>query len=347
MRTKRDKRKLSEYPVEIDSPTPSPNVDMLELLESSSANTKTSRRNVSSFISERKSNTIMNNFQDYIPDDNHILEMQTMAGNTFKNLLETLKSVLNDANIVFTEKGLKIAAVDSKEYALVHLFMEAEKFQLYHIKVKKLTLGIDVETLHRSIKTNKSNDQMCFIVKKDNPGTLEVSYENFAKGTRVTDKIKLLRLGEYQINHQIDYKSIFDIDSVNFQNICKEMAAFQATLLEIKSIGDKLIFRNLNGNNMREVEVRVGNGDEDEEESSSNYQKWKRNSVSSSESDQESAQGVFILKFLKSFAKAASLSPKVKIYLKNDSPLICEYSVSDLGTLRYVLTSEDVESIPE
>lgn len=295
---------------------------------------------ISEAVTGPSSKSIVNSFQDYVPDDNHLLEMQTLAGSTFKNLLETLKAVLNDANIVFTAQGLKIAAVDTKKYALVHLFMDANKFQFYHLKVEQLTLGIDVETLHRSIKTNKSNDLMCFIVKKDNPDFLEVSYENFTKGTHVADRIKLLRLKEYKIYDRIEYKTPPEMESIIFQNICKEMATLQANLLEIKSVGDKLIFRNLDGNNMRVVTVRVGNSDEEVDYDEDNYMvRWKQRPEGSPGED---AQGVFLLKFLKSFAKAASLSSKVKIYLKNDSPLICEYSVADLGTLRYVLSSEEI-----
>ena len=267
-------------------------------------------------------NNVVNNFKEYVPDENHLLEMRTVAGNTFKNLLDTLKTVLNDANIVFTEKGLKLASVDTNKHALVHLFMEANSFEFYHCK-QKLVLGIDIESLHRTIKTNKLNDLMCFIVRKDNPGYLEVSFENCLKGTRVSDQIKLLSLREYNIFDKIEYILPPEMDSQSFQNICREMASFGANLLEIKSIGDKLIFSNLDGNTRRQVVVRVGNGDE------------------SSTSAKPDASGVFLLRFLKSFAKAASLSPRVRIYLKNESPLICEYSVAGLGTLKYVLSCEE------
>jgi len=290
-------------------------------------------------ISEKVStnpNSVVDSFKEYVPDDNHLLEMRTVSGNTFKNLLDTLKAVLTDANIVFTEKGLKLAAVDSKKYALVHLFMDASSFEFYHCK-QRLVLGIDIESLHRTIKTNKSNDLMCFIVRKDKPGFLEVSFENFLKGTKVSDTIKLLSLKEYKICDKIEYKLPPEMDSQSFQNICREMASFQATMLEIKSIGDELIFSNIDGNTKREVTVRVSNGDD---MTSFSGNPWEKSHPISKTED---ARGVFPLRFLKSFAKAASLSPRVRIYLKNESPLICEYSVAGLGTLKYVLSHEDAE----
>jgi Proliferating cell nuclear antigen, C-terminal domain len=53
----------------------------------------------------------------------------------------------------------------------------------------------------------------------------------------------------------------------------------------------------------------------------------------------EIIQGVFNLKFLLLFTKATSLSNTVSIYLKNDYPLILEYSVGVLGTLKFVLSN--------
>lgn len=269
------------------------------------------------------------NFKEYVPDPNHLLEVRTLAGNTFKNLLDTLKAVLNEANIVFTDKGLKLAAVDTNKHALVHLFMEAQSFEFYHCK-QKLVLGIDIERLHRTIKTNKLNDLMCFILRKDDPSYLEVSFENFQKGTHVSDRIKLLALQEYNIYDKIEYKMPPEMDSQSFQNICREMAGFHATLLEIQSVGNELIFSNVDGDTRRRVVVKVSNG----EDPTGTYQ--------TQENHDNDAKGVFMLKFLKSFARAANLSPHVRIYLKNEKPLICEYSVASLGTLKYVLTSEDI-----
>src|SRR5947209_3130243 len=105
------------------------------------------------------------NFTQYVPDPDHLLEVRTEYGNIFKSLLDTLKSVLNDANIVFTEKGLKLCSVDSQLHALVHLFMDAEKFEFYHC-TEKLVLGVDIDLLYRTIKTNKMNDLMCLSIHK-------------------------------------------------------------------------------------------------------------------------------------------------------------------------------------
>ena len=254
---------------------------------------------------------------EIVADPNHILEVRTYSGNIFKNLLDTLKAVLNEANIVFSDQGLKLAAVDTNKFALVHLFMEASSFEFYHCRQQKLTLGVDIEKLHKTIKTVKVNDQMCFVVKESNPSYLEITFEN-QRGDRSTDKIKLLSLDDYGIKDNIKYDEPPKIESAVFQSICRDMSSLHATLLEIQIKGDRLLFRNLDGEQERILNMKI--------ETQGNY---------------EDVRGVYQLKFLKSFAKAANLSPQVKLYMRNECPLICEYTVSNLGLLRYVLAGEE------
>jgi proliferating cell nuclear antigen len=270
----------------------------------------------------------MLNFTEYVPDPDHLLEVRTEYGNIFKSLLDTLKAVLNDANIVFTSEGLKIVSVDSHKHALVHLFMDAEKFEFFHCK-EKLVLGVDIDLLYRTIKTNKMNDLMCLVVHKDKKDVLKISFENEQKKTCVRDEISLLNLKEFNISSEaLEYPRVSKMDSQLFQNICREISGFQATFLEIRNEGDKLVFTNKNGTTMRTVEVGIG--------SSVDLDGNIRYAISPPA--QESVGGIFSLRFLKSFAKAANLCPEVKIYLKKDAPLICEYAVANLGSLKYLLS---------
>ena len=275
--------------------------------------------------SEMPSNVEKNavNLKDYEPDENNVLEVRTISGNVFKNLLDTLKVVLHEANLVFTEKGLKLASVDAHQHAVVYLQMAFTAFQYYHIKQKQV-LGVDIDVLHRSMKTNRFNDMMCFIVRKDERHILEIIYENSAKKTRVVDRIVLKLLPECRILDGIPYGPPAEFDSVIFQNICREMtvAAFGANYLEIESTGGQIMFRNKDGSTKREVIIRL---DENED-------------IKYTEEDR--AIGVFKLGFLKSFAKASNLSNKVRIYLQTGDPLILEYDVSNFGTLKYLLRPE-------
>ena len=246
----------------------------------------------------------------------HLLELRTLAGNTFKNLLDDLKPVLIEANIEFTERGLKLAAVDTQKNAFVHLKMDASVFEFYHCP-ERIVIGIDIDKLHRTIKTNKSNDLMYMIVRRDNRSQLEIRFNHAQQKAKNT--IDLLSLEESDIRDTIEYTVASEMDALCFQNICREMSTFHATLVEIQSINNELIFENKDGDVIRTVSVNVHAPD--------------------TARDLPPARGVFLLKFLKHFAKSANLSRTVKLYLSDHVPLACEYNIGNLGTVMYLLSS--------
>jgi hypothetical protein len=51
-------------------------------------------------------------------------------------------------------------------------------------------------------------------------------------------------------------------------------------------------------------------------------------------------QGIFSLKYLTLFTKCTNLSNVVQIYLKNDYPLIIEYTVASLGKIKLCLSPQ-------
>lgn len=52
---------------------------------------------------------------------------------------------------------------------------------------------------------------------------------------------------------------------------------------------------------------------------------------------QERVSNVFSLTFLKSFNKAAPLSDMVKLSFNEDTPLVVEYTMEGLGSLKFYL----------
>jgi len=271
-------------------------------------------------INSENGNSCEINYNEYVPPEDVILEVRTVSGMTFKNLLDTLKAVLSEANIIFTQQGLKLVVVDSKTRAVVHLLMEREYFEFYHCMEEKIIIGIDIDLLYRTIKTNKTNDLLCLSVNKNNRHILEISFENLQKGTKTSDQLSLKSLRETIITDKIKYPLPTEMDSMSFQNICKEMSSFGATLLKIEYKDNMLVFSNKDGEPKRKVSVRIKDN---------NSKKFPPQ------------RGTFSLSFLKPFTKAASLSQKVKIYLKTNEPLTCEYSIDNLGTLKYLLSPEE------
>ena len=96
--------------------------------------------------------------------------------------------------------------------------------------------------------------------------------------------------------------------------------------LEIKCFGSQLVL-SCDGN-IGSDEVVISEGDAE-----------GGLEMESKPDDEEIVQGKFELKYLIMFTKATNLNSQVKLYLKNDYPLILEYAIGTLGSVKFFLAS--------
>ena len=62
----------------------------------------------------------------------YILELKTVQSSAIRVLIEALKEILTDVNIIFDSTGMKIMAMDSAHTVLVYLKLEHDKFEYYY-----------------------------------------------------------------------------------------------------------------------------------------------------------------------------------------------------------------------
>ncbi|NDB86628.1 MAG: hypothetical protein EB127_28635, partial [Alphaproteobacteria bacterium] len=74
------------------------------------------------------------------PSPNNILEIKTVQASTFKQVIDALKEILMDVNLEFDETGMKIVALDNTHVVLVHLKLDADKFETFFCE-KKVYVG--------------------------------------------------------------------------------------------------------------------------------------------------------------------------------------------------------------
>jgi proliferating cell nuclear antigen len=242
------------------------------------------------------------------------IKLRTVKSTAIRVLFESLKEVLTDVNINFTQEHMKISEMDGSKKAMVHLKLETEKFEDYYCE-NDINLGVNMTSLFKLIKATNSNDTISLFVEKDEPSKLQIRIEN-------TDKITTYKYRLLQIENKgftilaKEFDSVITLPSSDFQKICRDMNNMGAENVEIKSIDDKLVF-SCRGD-IADQETIVG----------SNHK---------SDKTKQLVQGVFSLKFLLLFTKATNLCNTIDIYLVNDYPIIIEYSVSALGTVRFLL----------
>ncbi len=253
--------------------------------------------------------------------DKNILEIKTVQASAFRILVEALKEILTDANFECDETGIKMIAMDSSRTVLVHLKLQADKFESYVCKEKKV-LGISMINLFRVIKTMNNNDTLTLFLEKEKDSVLGIKIENSEKNTTSTFHLNLMDLHVDNIQiPSVEFESVITMPSTDFQKIIRDMHNY-ADLIDIKSVEDHLIF-SCKGDFCSQ-ETIIG-----ETQTGMNFAKNKK--------PDEIIQGEFALKHLVLFGKCTNLCNSIQMFLKNDYPLVIKYTVASLGEIKLCL----------
>jgi proliferating cell nuclear antigen len=257
-------------------------------------------------------------------DNEYALKFKTVQSTPFRVLIEALKDILTEANFVFEKDGMKITAMDPSHTVLVHLKLKAENFEAYYCP-KKLVLGIYMLNFYKLIKTMSNNDTLTLFVLKSELNSLGIKIENSEKNQKTTYTLDLMDIDEESINiPPAEFNAVITMLSSDFQKICRDMNNL-AEKIEIKSAGKQLIF-SCKGD-FASQETIMG-------ESSNNGMNYVQN-------EQDAIiQGEFALKHLVLFTKCTNLCNSIKLYLKNNFPIIISYTVANLGDIKLCLAPQ-------
>lgn len=258
----------------------------------------------------------------------YILEIKTVQSQAFKILIEALKELLTDTCIEFDETGMKIVATDTAHCVLVHLKLDACKFEYYQCE-SRTNIGINMLNFYKLIRTINSNDTLTLFIDSDDINHLGIKIENGEKNSKTTYKLNLLDLDNQKITiDDTEFNTVINLPSTDFQKICRDMHNI-AEHVEIKNISNQLIL-SCKGDFCNQETIIVDNDN-------------GINTINSTNTN-EIIQGVFNLKYLVLFTKCTNLCSTVEIFLKNDYPLIVKYQVASLGELKMASTPVNVEN---
>jgi proliferating cell nuclear antigen len=257
----------------------------------------------------------------------YLLEIKTVQSSTFKQVIDALKDILMDVNLEFDETGMKIVALDNTHVVMVHLKLDADKFEKY-ICDKKLYVGINIMKLHALIKTIGNKDELMLYVERNDPNSLGIRIENRTKGMRTNYKLSMLDINVVKIKiPPPDFQTIITMPSVDFQKIIRDMNNL-AEYIEIRNVENQLYF-NCKGEFCTQETVL-------EIDKCPNL-----SIVRKTEKPFEIIQGIFNIKYLLMFIKCTNLHNVVEIYLNNNFPLILRYQVASLGEIKLCLAPQD------
>jgi proliferating cell nuclear antigen len=271
------------------------------------------------------------------PTSSKCIEIYTVQAVAFKVLTEALKELLTDTCIDFDESGMKIIAMDTSHIVLVHLKLDASKFEIYNCQ-RKMVVGVNMLNLHKLVKTINNNDQLTLYIENDDINHLCIQIENTDKNCRTTYKLNLLDLDHQAITvDPSQFNEVITLPSTDFQKICRDMHNL-AEFMEIKSFKNQIIF-SCKGDFCSQ-ETIMYDTDTDSMEADALLSNGKGGALPMDSAQTNIVQGIFSIKHMVLFTKCTNLCPTTEIYLKNDYPLIVKYDVSSLGSIRLALAPQ-------
>lgn len=246
----------------------------------------------------------------------YILEITTVQSAAIRILFESLKDVLTDVNIHISSSGIKIISMDGSKSAIVHVKLLATQFEKFYCE-SNMTLGINMLSLFKILKSIKNNDVVTFAMTSDTT-KLIIKLQNKEKQTEIVSNLKLLDIDENLLNvPSIEFDSIITIPSNDFQNHIRDLSTISNEIV-IKTDEKSITF---------EVE-----GDFASQSIKINQQ---INGLQLTKST--NTYNTYNLKYLLLFTKSSNLCNTIEIYLKTNFPIIILYNVANLGQLKFCL----------
>lgn len=248
-----------------------------------------------------------------------LLEVKTVQAVAFKGVVDAGRELLLDSTIVADESGLKVVALDSSHVVLVHLRLDAAKFDTFTC-VKPLHIGVNMLKLFTLVKTVTNNDVLTLFVDEGDPNHLGIRIESPDSKRRTTYMLNMLDVDAVNIDiPSVDFTTSITMDSGVLLKLVRDMHS-HAEKVSISSLDDSIYFK-CKGDFCSQETVM-----------------GPSSSLSiTSTADSGIVEGVFSLKYLQLFTRCTNLSPTVELFLANNFPICVRYSVAGLGDIKLLL----------
>lgn len=266
--------------------------------------------------------------------DDYKLFLRTVQASAIRTLSEVLKDALTETNFYFDETGLLINSMDTTQNSFVHLKLDAPKFNEYYCP-NLFHCGINTQYFHKLLKTINNSDMIYLYIEKKNDQCLCIRVENQEKKSVSVTKLNLIDTEETILEIQdIMIESVYNMSSSDFQKNVRDLSYLDK---KVKIFSDTNAFKMCASGTFANQTIQIGHTQPDpNRESTASYQ----------DEDGFDYIGTYDLSFLSLFCKASGLCSTLELYLKPDNPLILNYSVAELGSIKFGLSpiNDDIDN---
>lgn len=251
-----------------------------------------------------------------------MFEARLVQSSILKKILEAIKELLNEATFDCSDSGLQLQAMDNSHVSLVSLNLRSDGFDKYRCD-RNLSMGINLTSMLKIMKCAGSDDILT-IKAQDNADTVMFMFES-QNQERVSDyEMKLMNLDQEHLGiPETDYSCIIKLPSGEFSRICRDLGQFgESVVVSCSKEGVKFSA----SGDVGSANVKLAQTSHvDKEEDAVTIEM------------QEPVTLTFACKYLISFTKATPLSGQVQLSMSENTPLVVEYKIGDIGQVRYYL----------
>jgi len=257
-----------------------------------------------------------------------MIEATLKNGDVLRKIMVAIGDLVTDGNFDCNEYGLSLQAMDSSHVSLVSMILQADAFEPWRCD-HNCQLGINLQSLNKVLKCMGGKDELSIKYKEQNDEC------DFVFKSPEEDRVShfSLKLMEIDSEHlgipDTDYKTKVKMSSSEFQRICRDLAV----------LGDTLTICVTKDNVQFSVAGEIGKGE-----------MTVNSSTASDEMEgtiiecAEPVTQTFAMRYLNFFTKATTLSKSVTLSLSPDVPLMVEYTVDEIGYVRYYLAPKIEEN---
>ncbi|CAF0829592.1 unnamed protein product [Didymodactylos carnosus] len=260
-----------------------------------------------------------------------MFEARLAQGSIFAKVIEGLRELVTEATWECSGNGITLQAMDSSHVALVSLVLRSDGFETYRCD-RNMSLGISLTSMSKVLKMMGKDDTLTIRVNDDSDAIV-LSMESQNQEEFAEYELRLMDLDSEHLGiPDTDYSCVVKMPSTKFSRICRDMAILGDSVT-ICSTKDGVKFGAKGDVGQGSIRLNQSTNVDKEEDAVSIELR-------------EAVALTFAVRYLNMFCKAAPLSNQVNLSMSEDTPLMCEFKVGDMGHIRFYLAPkiEDAEN---
>jgi len=236
-----------------------------------------------------------------------LMELVLSNADIFKKSMEAIAVLIDEAELVISEKGIELKATDPSQISMVDFSMPRLAFEKFDSVDTRL--GLDLDYLNQVLSRTQSGDELVLSLD-EKKAFLLVTFKGRAERSF---QVPLIDISSSEVpNPRIEFDSELLVSASFLQNAFKDAALISSHV--VLGCTDEKFFVKANSSK--------GNLNEEVKENKDSLPEMRV---------KKECKSMFPLDYLQDMLKAASSETKVNLFLKSSAPVKVSYAIGEAG----------------